>query len=133
MRAGVSSSQNSFTAAALPLHPHRQNRIASRCARKSTTNNNNSKKKTLKSLTSTNEFQRRRRHRDASLLKKNNALSDDNDLGALETKNNFEEREQPNGIDGMTLWFALGFVFDFMTPSSAECRKIIRAAADLNM
>ena len=43
-----------------------------------------------------------------------------------------EEREQPNGIDGMTLWFALGFVFDFMTPSSAECRKIIRAAAEQN-
>jgi hypothetical protein len=32
----------------------------------------------------------------------------------------------------MTLWFALGFVFDFMTPSSAECRKIIRAAAEQN-
>jgi len=45
----------------------------------------------------------------------------------------FEQKEQqPVGIDGMTLWFALGFVFDFMTPSSAECRKIIRAAAEQN-
>ena len=143
MRAGVSSSQNSFTAAALPVHhPHRRHRISSRCARKSTTNNNNdddSRKKTtnLKSSTSTlNEFRRRRRHsRGASRLEKNNALrSEDDDLGALEdTKNTFEEeREQPNGIDGMTLWFALGFVFDFMTPSSAECRKIIRAAAEQN-
>ena len=42
------------------------------------------------------------------------------------------EEQQPVGIDGMTLWFALGFVFDFMTPSSAECRKIIRAAAEQN-
>jgi len=143
MRAGVSSSSHSFTAAALPLQPHRRHRISSRCARKSTTNNNDdddSRKTTtnLKSSTSTlNEFRRRRRHsRGASRLEKNNALrsDDDDDLGALEdTKNTFEEeREQPNGIDGMTLWFALGFVFDFMTPSSAECRKIIRAAAEQN-
>ena len=138
---GVSSSSHSFTAAALPVRPHhhRRHRISSSvCARKSTANNNNNndsrKKTTLKSLTtSTNEFRRRRRHGGASRLEKNfNALRDDDDLGALEDKNNFEEGEQPNGIDGMTLWFALGFVFDFMTPSSAECRKIIRAAAEQN-
>ena len=127
------SSSHSFTAAALPLNPRHQNRISSRCARKSTTNNNDSKKKTLKSASSSNEFRGRRRQRGASLLEKNNALSDDEQhLGALKTKKDFEEQEQPNGIDGMTLWFALGFVFDFMTPSSAECRKIIRAAAEQN-
>ena len=113
----------------MPLHPHR--RISSRCARRGT-NNNNDSRKTLKSSSSSDEFRRQRRQKGASLLKKNNALSDDDDLGALETKNNTEEQEQPNGIDGMTLWFALGFVFDFMTPSSAECRKIIRAAAEQN-
>ena len=131
MSAGVSS--HSFTAAALPLNPHHQNRISSRCARNST-NNNNYSKKTLKSSSSSNEFRRQRRQRGALLLKKNSALSDDEQhLGALETKKDTEEQqEQPNGIDGMTLWFALGFVFDFMTPSSPECRKIIRAAAEQN-
>ena len=62
---------------------------------------------------------------------KNDDDDDDDDDDAHES---FEQKEQqqPVGIDGMTLWFALGFVFDFMTPSSAECRKIIRAAAEQN-
>ena len=60
--------------------------------------------------------------------------NDDDDDDDDDAHESFEQKEQqqPVGIDGMTLWFALGFVFDFMTPSSAECRKIIRAAAEQN-
>ena len=129
----MSAVSHSCTAAALPVHHHHHPRHQNRIASMNNNFNDDSKKKkkTLKSsFSSYDEFRRRRRHRGASLLEKNNAVRDDDDLGAWETQNNFEE--QPNGIDGMTLWFALGFVFDFMTPSSAECRKIIRAAAEQN-
>ena len=57
---------------------------------------------------------------------------DDAHLSSREDESFEQQQQQPAGIDGMTLWFALGFVFDFMTPSSAECRKIIRAAAEQN-
>ena len=61
---------------------------------------------------------------------------DDDGYGGVEMNDLDYERQtemkQPKGFDGQDVWYALGFVFDFMTPSSQECKKIIRASAEQN-